>query len=568
TAALQSPYCTLVVQLDSAIVATSTISADFNVGSVASWVPSAYLLTSICFQPLHGYLSDIFGRKATSPMTMFIFMGGNLARSFSRTITMLMVFRGVSGVGGSMNTLVQITVSDILSLRERGKYQGIMGVAMMTGIAIALAVGGALIQHASWQVCLSIKAVPVSIWALLVVAFVLPLKIVQGSTKDGFLMYSAVFNLPQLFQVVLGYSPLSAGLFLIPMTAGQILVNQTAVGLMTSQSKTGEYQPMIYLGFSLWSIAHGLISTITPQAKANVPREDMAVVTAFRNMNVKFVRLLGGTLAQAVGASLINNTIRLSMQELSFSQETITSIIANLTPLLYSYRGKHQAIIGTVVATGWCFMVPLDLIPLYSANSWPNKFWHFQRNTTEWSIMMRELVLSGNALAKLMLQDLAPKLHGAHIGLFDSHSFFADMHAHPTNYLNGTAPFNVTGAVNTCVFQVGDSNDSVCTLVNGTDRDSYLCGIMTFSIMFYLPQFFQVALGYTPLLASVFLIPTLLRLVDIEYESNRLMFVSLTDAYSSIMLQTTTVAAQASVPRKDMAVVTAFRNVSKLILPD
>ncbi|KXN88513.1 hypothetical protein AN958_07282 [Leucoagaricus sp. SymC.cos] len=119
-------------------------------------------------------------------------------------------------------------------------------------------------------------------------------------------------------------------------------------------------------------------------------------------------------------------------------------------------------------------MVPLDLIPLYSANSWPNKFWHFQRNTTEWSIMMRELVLSGNALAKLMLQDLAPRLHGAHIGLFDSHSFFADMHAHPANYFNGTAPFNVTGAVNTCVFQVGNSNDSVCTLVNGTDRDSYL----------------------------------------------------------------------------------------------
>lgn len=63
-------------------------------------------------------------------------------------------------------------------------------------------------------------------------------------------------------------------------------------------------------------------------------------------------------------------------------------------------------------------MIPLDLVPLYSANSWPNKFWHFQRNTTEWSILMRELVLSGNALTKLMLQDLAPKLHDAHIGQY------------------------------------------------------------------------------------------------------------------------------------------------------
>lgn len=61
-------------------------------------------------------------------------------------------------------------------------------------------------------------------------------------------------------------------------------------------------------------------------------------------------------------------------------------------------------------------MVPLETIPLYSANSWPNKFWHFQRNTTEWSLMIREMVLSGNTMVKLMLQDLAPKLHGAHVG--------------------------------------------------------------------------------------------------------------------------------------------------------
>ncbi|KAF9450392.1 carbohydrate esterase family 16 protein [Macrolepiota fuliginosa MF-IS2] len=120
-------------------------------------------------------------------------------------------------------------------------------------------------------------------------------------------------------------------------------------------------------------------------------------------------------------------------------------------------------------------MIPLETIPLYSPNSWPDKYWHIQRNTTEWSIIIRELVLSGNALIKLMLQALAPKLTGAHVaGVFDSHSLFTDMHNNPANYFNGTAPFNVTGAVTTCVFQLGDSDESVCTVVNGTDRDSYL----------------------------------------------------------------------------------------------
>ena len=61
-------------------------------------------------------------------------------------------------------------------------------------------------------------------------------------------------------------------------------------------------------------------------------------------------------------------------------------------------------------------MIPLETTPLYAADSYTNHYWTAQRNTTEWSVFMRELTTSGNALAKLMLQALAPKLHGAHLG--------------------------------------------------------------------------------------------------------------------------------------------------------
>ena len=61
-------------------------------------------------------------------------------------------------------------------------------------------------------------------------------------------------------------------------------------------------------------------------------------------------------------------------------------------------------------------MIPLETTILYSANSYPNRYWTAQRNTTEWSIFMRELTTSGNTIAKLMLEALAPTLHGAHIG--------------------------------------------------------------------------------------------------------------------------------------------------------
>ena len=61
-------------------------------------------------------------------------------------------------------------------------------------------------------------------------------------------------------------------------------------------------------------------------------------------------------------------------------------------------------------------MIPLETVPLYAPTSYPARYWTAQRNTTEWSVFMKELVLSGNALSKLMLQALAPTLPGAHIG--------------------------------------------------------------------------------------------------------------------------------------------------------
>ncbi|KAF6752808.1 GDSL lipase/acylhydrolase [Ephemerocybe angulata] len=120
-------------------------------------------------------------------------------------------------------------------------------------------------------------------------------------------------------------------------------------------------------------------------------------------------------------------------------------------------------------------MIPLETIPMYAPVSWPNRFWTAERNSTEWSVFMRELVLSGNELTKLKLEALAPTLPGAHIALFDSHSLFADMYSNPGSYLNGTAPVNVTGAIDTCYYEVGATSPRSCVKVEGDEnRDSYL----------------------------------------------------------------------------------------------
>ncbi|KZT00213.1 carbohydrate esterase family 16 protein [Laetiporus sulphureus 93-53] len=121
-------------------------------------------------------------------------------------------------------------------------------------------------------------------------------------------------------------------------------------------------------------------------------------------------------------------------------------------------------------------MLPLQDTILYSANSYPNRYWTEDRNTTEWNVFMTELTNTGNALSRLMLQALAPTLEGAHLGIFDSYGLISDIRAFPQNYLNGTAPLNVTGCINSCIYQLNESTSDTadCTVAEGTARDSFL----------------------------------------------------------------------------------------------
>ncbi|KIJ32821.1 carbohydrate esterase family 16 protein [Sphaerobolus stellatus SS14] len=121
-------------------------------------------------------------------------------------------------------------------------------------------------------------------------------------------------------------------------------------------------------------------------------------------------------------------------------------------------------------------MIPLDKVPLYQADSYPNRYWTEPRNTTAWNVQMKELVASGNALSDLLLANVATSLPHASICRFDSHGLFTDILAHPNLYLNGTVAQNTTGASNACVFQLNEStNDSGdCTVVTGSAADSYI----------------------------------------------------------------------------------------------
>ncbi|KAJ7833188.1 MFS general substrate transporter [Mycena leptocephala] len=389
--------CVVVSSLDSVIVATviPTISSAFNAGSIVSWVPSAYLLTSTCFLPLYGRFSDIFGRKSALCIAMSLFMVGNLLAGFSKTMIQLIVFRGLAGAGGGgLVSMSQIVISDIVSLRESKllavDYIGtLLTLGGCTLFILPLIWGGVTFPWKSPMVLAPLLAAFVVVAIFCVWEWkgarlpIVPMYIFKHSTVagvfigmfiNGFVFFSTLYLLPQFFQVALGYDPLQAGLFLIPFLVTQVF-SSWGGGMLVSH--TGYYRAIINSGFAVWSIACGCISTIRPHSprslqvvsmilagigagltmqtstvavQASVPRRDMAVVTAMRN----FIRLLGGTLSLAVASTLLNNHLRTAMMGLNLPSSQIGQIIDN--PVLLhtpASLGVSHDIATTILERGY-----------------------------------------------------------------------------------------------------------------------------------------------------------------------------------------------------------------------
>jgi len=175
--------------LDQTIVGTAlpTIVNSLHGLNHMSWVVTAYLLTSTISTPLYGKLSDQFGRKGIFQFAIVVFLVGSVLAGLSQNMLELIAFRGIQGLGaGGLMAMAMTIIADVVSPRERGRYQGYFGATFAVAAIAGPLLGGVFTSYLSWRWIFYIN-VPIGIVALVVTSAVLKLPFRRQSHRIDFL---------------------------------------------------------------------------------------------------------------------------------------------------------------------------------------------------------------------------------------------------------------------------------------------------------------------------------------------------------------------------------------------
>jgi EmrB/QacA subfamily drug resistance transporter len=164
-----------IAALEATVVGTAMPTVIASLGGLShySWVFSAYLVTSTVTVPVWGKLSDIYGRRLLYQIGIGIFLLGTLLSGLSASMTQLIIFRAIQGLGaGALVPLGMTIIGDTFTLQERAKMQayfsGVWGFSSIIGPVI----GGFITDQISWRWVFFVN-LPIGVIAALIIGIAL-----------------------------------------------------------------------------------------------------------------------------------------------------------------------------------------------------------------------------------------------------------------------------------------------------------------------------------------------------------------------------------------------------------
>lgn len=162
--------------LDQTVVATAlpTIVGELGGLSHLSWVVTAYVLAATAATPLWGKIGDLYGRKLLFQIAIAVFLAGSALSGISQDMGELIAFRAFQGLGaGGLFALAWAIIGEIISPRERGRYQGYLGAMFAVASVAGPLLGGFFAEELSWRWVFYVN-VPIGALALLAVSTSMP----------------------------------------------------------------------------------------------------------------------------------------------------------------------------------------------------------------------------------------------------------------------------------------------------------------------------------------------------------------------------------------------------------
>ncbi|KAJ6482238.1 major facilitator superfamily domain-containing protein [Mycena vulgaris] len=177
--------CGFIVALELGSISTALLTiVDELHGEQFIWVGSAYALAATALVPLSGGLAQVFGRRPILLGSLLLFAAGSTLCGAAKNMNVLIAGRTIQGLGGGgIISLTQIVVADLVSLRERGAFNGLISISWSVGCGIGPVVGGSLAVSGQWRWLFYLNVPICGVAAVLVILF-LRLQTPAGTLRE------------------------------------------------------------------------------------------------------------------------------------------------------------------------------------------------------------------------------------------------------------------------------------------------------------------------------------------------------------------------------------------------